>query len=190
MANDLGARAELEVDLGETEIDLAARIDVLGKDIGARLARLEDKTPRGRYQVIYGSVAVPAAGVPTGGLPMVTNPPSPPPNRMWLVQWAAVFPVAAPFTAVANLNAIICVGRPPVGPGGGAPAVTTLSPGDIVIPNQAVPDTINVPDKTVVRSSTALYAILSGAGLGAAGTTYMMTVGVIDVADSEEALFW
>lgn len=171
--------------MGPVEIDLAARIDKLGSDLRQRL---DERTPHGRYLVVYGSGAIPAGGITSGGASLAID--NPPPGRLWLVQWVAVFPVAAPFTTVANLNAIICVGRAPVGPGGQMPPAIQLNPSDIVIPAQPVPASINVPDKTIVTSQMSLYAILAGAGLGAAGTSYMVTAGVIDVPESEEVLFW
>lgn len=190
MADGLGARAELEVDAGRLgDIDVSAFVDLFGDRMKRELDARE-KQPRGRYLTLFGSCQIPAGGPPAGGAPMATNPASPPAGRLWLVQWVAIFPTLAPFVTVVNLNAIICVGRSPVGPGGAMPAVVQVNPADIVVPAQPVPASVNVPDKTIVSSRHSLYVVLFGAGLGAAGTNYMFTAGVLDTEDKEEVYFW
>lgn len=184
----LGVRAELEVDAGPVELDLAARIDTLGSNIRRELEAL--KKPHGRYQMVYGAAAVPAGGIAAGGLALVANPDGPPPGLIWLVQWVSIFPTATPFAAVANLNAIVCVGRAPAGSGGAAPGSIAVNGSDIVVPGQPVPAAINVPDKTVVLPQEQLYVVLNGGGLGAAGTQYMFTAAVISAKQSEEVYFW
>lgn len=188
MANDLAAKADLELELGPVDIDLAAKIDLLGNDLKDKIEALERAKPRARYQTVYGAGTIPAGGITSGGASLAVD--NPPAGRLWLVQWVAVFPAAAPFTPVANLNAIICVGTPPVGAGGQMPSAIRLNPADMVIPAQAVPSSVDVPSKVAVDSQQSLYAILAGTGLGAAGTVYMLCAGVLDVPDKEEVYFW
>lgn len=192
MADGLGARAELEVNAGPLgEFDLAAVVDLFGDRMRHELAESRaESVKRGRYHTIFGAGQIPAGGAPAGGAAMSANPASPPTGRLWLLQWVAIFPTQAPFVAVANLAAIICVGRAPVGPGGAMPSAINVNPSDIVVPAVALPAAVNVPDKTVVTSRHNLYVVMSGAGLGPAGTNYMFTAGVLDVEDREEVYFW
>ena len=87
------------------------------------------------------------------------------------------------------LNAALCIGNCPTGPGGPSSRAVNVNDSDIVLPGLAIPVGVTLPDKMTVRSQTELYMLIGGAGL-AASTIYNATAGVIDVPDTDEALFW
>ena len=87
------------------------------------------------------------------------------------------------------LNAALCIGNCPTGPGGPSSRAVAINDSDIVLPGLAIPVGVTLPDKMIVRSQTELYILIGGAGL-AASTVYNATAGVIDVPDTDEALFW
>lgn len=175
---------------GSVMVDLATKDDLA--EHHRRLKDLFPEKPRGRYYSIYGAGATTAAFAGSGPIAVSVNPPFPPAGRLWFVQWVAVFRNGLPAEpTIANLNSAIMVGRAPIGPGGPIAAAISgaVSDADVVVPGLAVPSNYNVPDKTVVKSETGIYVVLSGAGL-AASTTYVISAGVIDVPDNEEVYFW
>lgn len=172
-------------------IDLATAADL--EEHHRRLERLVPETPRGRYYMIAGNgvtasgFAAPAAGL---GIAVAFTPSSPPGGRLWFLQWVAVFVGLNPAQgAQANVFAAICVGRSFSGPSQTVAPAQAPNLGDIVVPGQAVPAAINVPDKTVVKAEQQLYALLQGSGL-AASTAYNLVAGVVDVPDQDEVYFW
>jgi len=176
---------------GGVVIDVATCEDLARHHERLREA-LEGRRPTGKYYMIQGSGATTAAFAGAGPIAISFTPQSPPPGRKWFVQFAAIWVGANPATtAVASLFAALMVGRCPTGPG--APAIsaslTAVNVADTVVPGQAVPSAISVPDKTIVKSQQQLYVVLAGSGL-AASTVYSLNAGIIDTVDDDETYFW
>lgn len=172
---------------GGVEVDLATRDDLLG--VHQRLERL--RPPHGRYYTISGEGLTSSTFSGSGPIAISFTPQSPPSGRIWAVQWAACWPATNPSVgAIANLFATLCAGRCPTGPGA-PPANTAIvhNLGDTLVPGQAVPSSINVPDKTIITSRLQFYVLFGGSGL-AASTQYNATAGVIDLPDTDESILW
>jgi hypothetical protein len=171
---------------GGVLVDLATRDDIEGfhRKLAEKLV-----PPHAKYFPVSGSGATAAGFSGSGPIAVAFNPQSPPPGRLWSVQWVAVWVGTTPAAgAVANLFAAVCVGNSQVG-AGGPPRALTANISDVVIPGQAVPSGINVPDKTIVKPDTQLYVLFGGAGL-AASTVYNCTAGVLDMPATDEATLW
>lgn len=82
---------------------------------------------------------------------------------------------------IPNLTAAVCVGNVPP-PSSNA----KVNPSDITYPANNVPGTIAIPDKMLVRSTEALYILLSGSGL-VTGTVYNATGAVLEAEFSRES---
>lgn len=171
---------------GDFDIDLLAKREDVEK---LHRAILESK-PRGRYYAISGTTANTAAQ--PGPIAISFTPQSPPAGRLWFVEWVAIWQAntQAGLLAgtIANLFAAVCVGNCPVGPGGPNARAVNVNASDIVVPGNAIPSSISVPDKTVVKSQAELYILVGGSGL--TSTQFNCTAGVVDVPDDDEVYFW
>lgn len=181
----------------EVTVAGGAVIDIASKDdIQRHHDRVEkligERRPTGKYYRVIASGVTTSGFSGSGPIAIAFTPSSPPAGRHWFVQWVAIWPGTSPATgAVANLFAAVAVGRSPVPPGASIPGafLGALSEADIVVPGLAVPLSVPIPDKTVVKPQDQLYVLLAGSGL-AASTTYVATAGVIDTPDSDETYFW
>jgi|SRR5215469_17052754 len=147
--------------------------------------------PRGRVYRPWATASTTSGFSGSGPIYLTFDPPRPPAGRMWLAQWVAIWVGTSPAAgAVANLFAAFAIGRAPVGANASFGAAgLPVNVADVVIPGQAVPSSINIPDKTQVGKQDAAYVILQGSGL-AASTIYNATLGVLEMDDKEEAFFW
>ena len=177
---ELAVAADVAIDLA-TKDDLAHHHD--------RIAKMFEK-PAGRYYPVSASTTTTAAFSGSGPIALTFTPPSPPPGRQWELQWIAIFVGGLLFAvSTANLFASLCIGQAPTGSGGVSGRAVQTNTSDVVLPGQNVPIGITLPDKMIVRSQTELYVLLGGSGL-AASTVYNANVGVLDIPDTDEALFW
>lgn len=171
---------------GDFDVELLARRE----DVQALHEELKAQHPQGKYYMISGATANTAAQ--PGPIALSFTPQSPPAGRLWFVQWVAIWQANSQAGllagAIANLFAAVCVGNCPVGPGGPSARAVNVNASDIVVPGNAVPGGINIPDKTVVKSQVELYVLIGGSGLSS--VTYNASAGIIDVPDVPEAYFW
>lgn len=146
--------------------------------------------PGGRYYVVSASTTTTAGFSGSGPIAAAFNPMSPPGGRQWFLQWLAVWVGTSLFAvSTANLFAALCVGQSQTGPGAPSARAVNVNDSDVVQPGQNIPTAINLPDKLIVRAQTQLYVLIGGSGL-AASTIYNANVGLIDVPDTDESLFW
>lgn len=171
---------------GDFDVDLLATRE----DVQRLHKALVESKPRGKYYVISGATTNTAAQ--PGPIAISFTPQSPPAGRLWLVEWIAVWQANTQAGllagAIANLFAAVCVGNCPVGPGGPNARAVNINANDIVVPANAIPGAISVPDKTVVKSQLQLYILIGGSGL--TSTNFNCTAGVVDVPDDDEVYFW
>lgn len=165
-------------------IDIATKEDVV--DHHRRLEKLLSR-PQAQGRLL-------AAGTVSGN--PVTNAPylslqKPPAGSLWIVQWVRT-QQNDPGTAAANVNMVGYLGsgalgkQVPVSAGGtgGEDANAFTAP-------LAVPSLTGMPDKIVVYPTQELYFLVIGtAGNIGAGVNYKVTVGVLQVVNSPEALTW
>lgn len=175
---------------GGAVVDLASR-----DDLDAHHQKLKDlypTVPRGNFLRLTASGAVPGGGLASGTLCLTFQPSSPPPGRIWFVQWVAIIQANAPAVGpISNVNAALMIGTAPVAAGAGqAGAGPVADPGQVVLPGLAVPSASSVPDKTVALHREQIYLLLAGSSIGSAGTVYNAVCGIIDVPDLPEVYFW
>lgn len=171
----------------DVAIDLATKDDL---DHHHQNIKQMFQRPAGRYYPISGSTQTTSGFSGSGPIAAAFNPLSPPPGRQWFLQWLAVWVGTSLFAvSTANLFAALCIGQSPTGPGGPSARAVNVNDSDVAQPGQNIPTAINLPDKLIVRPQTQLYVLIGGSGL-AASTIYNANVGLIDVPDTDEALFW
>lgn len=171
----------------DVAIDLATKDDLHQHHQNIR--KMFEK-PGARYYPVSASTTTTAAFSGSGPIALTFTPQSPPPGRQWELQWIAVFVGGLLFAvSTANLFAALCIGQAPTGGGAASGRAVPINMSDVVLPGQNIPIGITLPDKMIVRSQTELYVLIGGSGL-AASTVYNANVGVLDIPDTDEALFW
>jgi|SRR5215471_2760305 len=172
----------------DVAVDLATKGDLHAHH--ERIERMLDKGRDGRYYTL--NAATLNSVTQPGPIAMAFTPPSPPPGRQWFLQWVAVWRTndqgGLLGGAIANLFAALCVGASPTGPGAPSARAVAVNASDIVVPAITVPASVNIPDKTRVNSQQNVYVLIGGSGL--TSVQFNAAVGLIDVPDVPEALFW
>jgi hypothetical protein len=184
---------EVHADAGplhvEAEAALATKADL--DRYHRRLAACLEP-PRGKYEELYATGRTGSGFSGSGPIAFAFAPAAPPPGRLWLIQWVAIWVGTNPAVgAVASLFAAVMVGQSPAGAGTPGAVATSVTPNltDVRIPGQAVPAAVNVPDKTIVKPQQQFYILLGGLGL-AASTVYNASAGVLDLPETAEAILW
>lgn len=177
---ELAVAADVAIDLA-TKDDLAHHHD--------RIAKMFEK-PAARYYTVSASTQTTAGFSGSGPIAVGFQPLSPPPGRQWELQWIAIWVGTSLFAvSTANLFAALCIGQCPTGAGAPSGRAVNVNDSDVVLPGQNIPVGITLPDKMIVRPQTQLYVLIGGSGL-AVSTIYNANVGVLDIPDTDEALFW
>ncbi len=169
---------------GGALVDIATR-----EDLAASFERLSDllERPHARFQRLSAGRAPRA-----GNAPFSVTLGRPPEGMLWKVQWVLVTgddPTVS--TAIANVRAALLVGSmPPDSQLSGNAPIAGVDFAGVVQSGIIVPSTVIIADVNVVYSNEELYAIIGGTGTVAGASFYHVSVGVLELPQTAEALMW